>query len=211
MIIDDVDPNDDAFEDDQIDYKTYDSAVFRAATPMSDIIQEKESKKQLVNRINAYCTSLANGFFIKSTVTGHHPNKRLVTSFSNKQACDVFCASSHESLAIKDKDVPTFHSYDSRAIMLDHNQRTVLVTDIPLDAKESYVISCFQHHGNVSKCVLRTNMRRGALFQKAYVTFDDDNASKKFENKWCKASVSGSIPLHFLLKNKIPDLNFQRS
>jgi hypothetical protein len=185
IIIDDVDPNDDVFVNEQIDYETYDSAVFKAATPMSDILREKEFKKQLINRINAYCTVLANGSFIKSTIIGQHPNKRLVTSFSNKQACDDFYASLHESLAIKKKDVPTFHSYDPRAIMLDHNQRTVLVTDIPLDAKELSVISCFQHHGNVSKCVLRTNMRRGAFFQKAYVTFDDDQAPKKFENKWC--------------------------
>jgi hypothetical protein len=38
MIIDDVDLNDDIFEDEQIDYENYGTAIFKVATLISDII-----------------------------------------------------------------------------------------------------------------------------------------------------------------------------
>src|SRR5204863_2884979 len=129
---------DDAYNDDS-QYENYGSTIFKAAAPMSDIIKESESKKQLINRMNAYGTEIANGTFLKASIARQRPNKRIIMNFSALSTCNEFCSSSHTSIAIENKDVPTFHPYDPKAIMLDHNSKTILVTDIPLDAKETSI------------------------------------------------------------------------
>src|SRR5256714_2546971 len=175
------------FDNDNDDYDSDvalkgDVALYRASTPLVDIIRDKESKEACKNRLQEYFIEAYNETFVNVYLTGKAAIRKLIVILGVKEALTAVCADSHDTLK-KDSEAmaPIFHAYDFQAIRIAQKERSISVTDIPLFFSEQDVISAFKQYGTLDSHKFHTP--RGANFQKVELTFTDQTVHEIFQKK----------------------------
>src|SRR2546423_15226496 len=135
------------FDDDNDDYDSDvalrgDISLYRASTPLTDVIRDKESKEACKNRLREYFIESYNETFVNVYLTGKAAVRKLIVILGVKEALTAVCADSHDTLK-KDSEVmvPIFHTYDPQVIRIAQKERFISVTDILLFFSEQDVIS----------------------------------------------------------------------
>src|SRR2546423_3531464 len=143
------------FDNDNDDYDSDvalkgDVALYRASTPLVDIIRDKESKEACKNRLQEYFIEAYNETFVNVYLTGKAAIRKLIVILGVKEALTAVCADSHDTLK-KDSEAmaPIFHAYDPQAIRIAQKERSITVTDILLFFSEQDVISAFKQYGTL--------------------------------------------------------------
>ncbi len=75
---------------------------------------------------------------------------------------------------------PRFTIANSKEKRSNEADRSIKITDIPLDTKSEVVKACFSQFGNIT----RFSMDTRGLWQTAYITYDCRDAIVPFHNKW---------------------------
>jgi hypothetical protein len=88
-------------------------------------------------------------------------------------------------------DIPQFLSYNPSAIKAEQNSRSINVRDIPLFIKESEVRSHFRKFGFIES--FHMSIRRGSLFQFAYITFEDSDHVTQFHELIWSTILKGNF------------------
>src|SRR3954447_2241644 len=215
-----LDDDDDTYDD--VAALKGDQPLYRASTPFSDVIRDKESKEACKNRLREYFIETYNESFINVYLTGKQAVRKLIVILGIEDALTHICADSHEHLK-KDNDAmaPIFHSYDPLAIRIAQRERSITVTDIPLFFTEQDVISAFKKFGTLDSHKFRTP--RGANFQKVELTFTDSSVHETFQRRhgiWTRGHFLRVYPATFnkedqdarmeftaVLKNLPPNIN----
>src|SRR4051794_30818507 len=215
-----LDDDDDNYDDDVA--CRGDVPLYRASTPFSDVIRDKESKEACKNKLREYFIETYNEAFINVYLTGKQAVRKLIVILGAEEALTDVCADSHEYLK-KDNDAmaPIFHSYDPLAIRIAQRERSITVTDIPLFFTEQDVISAFKKFGTLDSHKFCTP--RGANFQKVELTFTDSSVHETFRRRhdtWTRGHFLRVYPATFnkedqdarmeftaVLKNLPPNIN----
>ncbi|RGB30432.1 hypothetical protein C1646_671698 [Rhizophagus diaphanus] len=89
-----------------------------------------------------------------------------------------------------------FHPYNPSAIKANENERTLIVTDIPLFLNDALLRGTFSRFGNITKC----HTKLAKLYHTAYVTFESTDVISKFDDTWavlCKGHCLRVCPASF--------------
>src|SRR6185295_17869337 len=93
-----------------------------------------------------------------------------IVTFKGLSEFESLLNDTHPDLAkSKDSEAPIFHRYDSQAIKLAENSRSITVTDIPLFLDAPDIKAAFAKFGTIQKFALRTP--HNSIHQKALITF----------------------------------------
>src|SRR5947209_4716220 len=87
---------------------------FQASVPFNDIVQEKESKNNALNRIKFYLTSRYPTSKSARSV-GSGDETIIVVSFKDADEFNLLLSDDHDSLKQSDfsESLPKFHTYDA--------------------------------------------------------------------------------------------------
>ena len=183
-----IDPDPDVM-DDADDFSSPvsdDVTIFQASVPYADVVKEKESRGQLLNRIKFYLTSLYPASFKSLRCRGAPDSRLIIATFkisSEDSEFESLLRSDHTELIPKEGlPCPVFHSFDSRALLADEKSRSVVVTDIPLYFKAEDVRAALAKFGTVQKFSIRTP--RLSKFQKATCVFTDAKFAQRWVSIW---------------------------
>ena len=109
---------DNMFDDNNDDYDSDvalkgDITLYRASTPLVDIIRDKESKEACKNRLREYFIEAYNETFVNVYLTGKAAVRKLIVILGVKEALTAVCADSHDTLK-KDSEAMAsiFHAYN---------------------------------------------------------------------------------------------------
>ncbi|RGB23378.1 hypothetical protein C1646_822147 [Rhizophagus diaphanus] len=106
---------------------------------------------------------------------GSNELKRIIVHFRTKDDMEKATADHMDSLFGLH-----FHPYDPSAIKANENERTLVVTDIPLFLNNALLRDTFSHFGNITKC----HTKLAKLYRTAYITFESMDAISKFDDTW---------------------------
>src|SRR5256714_15200688 len=119
------------FDDDNDNYNSDvalrgDISLYRASTPLTDVIRDKESKEACKNRLREYFIESYNETFVNVYLTGKAAVRKLIVILGVKEALTAVCADSHDTLK-KDSEAmtPIFYAYDSQ--QLESPQKNALL------------------------------------------------------------------------------------
>src|SRR3954454_1395893 len=108
-----------------------DSSYFKAAAPLTDLIIDKETKKQCLGRIADYCIDRYESFY-RVTRIGNNKEGLIVILVKDETDFDILTNSTHEDLVVNtESDIPQFFKYAPKAILAERKLRTVVVRVIP--------------------------------------------------------------------------------
>src|SRR4051794_28382768 len=110
-----------------------DVSLYRASTPLTDIIRDNESKEACKNKLREYFIESYNETFVNVYLTGKAAVRKLIVILSVKEALTAVCADLHDTLK-KDSEAMAsiFYAYDPQAIRIAQKERSITVTDILL-------------------------------------------------------------------------------
>src|ERR1051325_3289939 len=176
-------------------------AKFYAATDISDVIREGESKAQLLNRLKFYFTSAYPSTFKAAFPKNIENDVTLIVACFKTDSSEFRCLlkDRHDDLK-KDEDSvpPVFHIHDPAAIKEDELLRSVRVSDIPLFLFVGNLKASFSRHGTIQKIHLYTPC--GSLFQSAIITFTDPQFTDRWKQcwvSWAKCQCLRVVPASF--------------
>jgi hypothetical protein len=150
------------------------NTYFKAASPIIDIIKEKETKKQCFARITDYCIDRYDSFY-RVTRSGNNSDGIIIITVKDKEDHLAILNQSHDDLVIApEKESPTFFNYDPKAILADQKLRSITVRDIPLFFTQDTITSRFKKFGIIQKIKLHTP--HNAIYQIAHITYADQKA-----------------------------------
>ncbi|RGB24010.1 hypothetical protein C1646_773692 [Rhizophagus diaphanus] len=117
---------------------------------------------------------------------------------TNHDACDVIIVHFHIKDDMEKATADSidslfglhFHPYDPSAIKANENERTLVVTDIPLFLNDVLLRGTFSCFSNITKC----HTKLAKLYRTAYVTFESTDAISKFDDTW--AVLCGGLTWH---------------
>ncbi|RGB22551.1 hypothetical protein C1646_775894, partial [Rhizophagus diaphanus] len=119
--------------------------------------------------------SLFSSYGSSARCQGSNELKRIIVHFRTKDDIEKATADPMDSLFRLH-----FHPYDSSAIKANENERTLVVTDIPLFLNDALLRGTFSCFDNITKC----HTKLAKLYRTAYVTFESTDAISKFEDTW---------------------------
>ena len=166
-------PSDDVNMEENHDIDHDDVPTFRAAVPFDDVKRDKETKKQLIARIENFLLdkfdSLTKVYYVKKLPTS---NPYIVAIILNKDQHISLTSSAFDELKLSpEADTPIFHNYDPLAIMEDQKLKTLNVRNIPLRLNKLNIETYFKKFGLLESVKLRVVLN--SPFQAAEVTFSD--------------------------------------
>src|SRR3954451_22383536 len=154
-----------------------DSLYYKAAAPITDLIQDKESKKQCLGRIADYCIDRYESFY-RVTRIGNNKEGLIVILVKDEIDFEALTSSSHEDLIVdKEKDISQFFKYDPKAILAERKLRTVVVRDIPAFLNQETLNTRFKKYGLIEKIKLHTP--HNSIYQMAEITYTDPDVVEK--------------------------------
>ncbi|RGB24782.1 hypothetical protein C1646_772614 [Rhizophagus diaphanus] len=106
---------------------------------------------------------------------GSNELKRIIVHFRTKDDMEKATADPMDSLFGLH-----FHPYDPSAIKANENERTLVVTDIPLFLNDALLRGTFSHFGNITKC----HTKLAKLYRTAYITFESTDAISRLDDMW---------------------------
>ncbi|RIA79636.1 hypothetical protein C1645_882585 [Glomus cerebriforme] len=176
------------------------SEIFAAAaTPTEALLKKFPQKSMLKNEVDSFFGS--DPLYKGSSIIGAKDDLCIIIRFYSEDSLKNTIGS-----AIADLHDIIFHLYDRNADRAAEADRTLLISDIPLDIKPSHLKSCLARFGLVKKLTLRTPPN--AIWQKATVIFDNKETVDSFYNIW--AIMSGD--LHSIwTETKAHSINIPRS
>src|SRR5688572_10250428 len=160
-------------DDDNNDFDNDDVPKFRAAVPFDDVKRDKETKKQLIARIENFLLekfdSLTKVYYVKKLPSS---TPLIVAIIIEKSQHDSLVNSVFDELKLSaEADTPIFHNYDPSAILEDHKSKTLNVRNIPLRLNKLNIETYFKKFGLLDSVKLRPVP--GRPFLAAEVTFND--------------------------------------
>ena len=175
------------------------TACYQAACKIADLLIEKETKNQCLNRLSNYFIDRYESF-VRVTFNGSIAEGIAIVSVKLVADHEDLVKSLHTDLLPKDgADAPKFFNYDARAILASSKSRSIIVRDIPLFTTKDMIVSKFKSFGIIDKIKLRTPM--GASFQQAEITYSDPENVRKIESRW-SAFVGGETAARAELENQ---------
>jgi RNA recognition motif-containing protein len=170
-----------------------DALTFLAAVPFNEIKKPEESNRQTYDHLNDYFVANFSSF-IKYYTTGKvsDNSKKLVVRLGDKTEYNKLINTQDSTLKITENaDIPQFLSYNPSTIKAEQNSHSIHVRDIPLFIKESEVRSHFRKFGFIES--LYMSIRRGSLFQFAYITFEDSDHVTQFHELIWSTILKGNF------------------
>jgi len=157
---------------------------YQASVHFNDVVQEKESKNNALNRIKYYLTSKYPTSFKSARFTGSGDETIIIVDFKDADEFNLLLSDEHEALKQSDssKSLPKFHTYDAVKIRTEESLRSIVVTDIPLFLKYNDVKSRFAQHGTIQKFSMSTP--HNSMYQKALITYTDPQVVTRWEDTW---------------------------
>src|SRR6185295_16654223 len=139
-----------------------DVTTLQASTTLASIIRTDESRNQCTNRISFYMTSEYPSSFksLRLINPANEVDETLViVTFKGLSEFESLLNDTHPDLAISSASAtPIFHRYDSQAIKLAENSRSIIVTDIPLFLEAQDLKAAFAKFGTIQKFSIRTRI-----------------------------------------------------
>src|SRR5205814_1524428 len=145
----------------------------KAAVPFDDIIKEKETKKQLINRITDVMldnfTSIVKVTIIKK---GINTARLVVVILTDKaQHKEIIEKIWTELRPAENKDLSLFHNFDPAAILELERLRSLNVKNIPLRITKQNLETYFKKFSLIDQ--VRLYVPHNSLFQSAVVIYRD--------------------------------------
>ncbi|RGB21859.1 hypothetical protein C1646_777103 [Rhizophagus diaphanus] len=106
---------------------------------------------------------------------GFNELKRIIIHFRTKADMEKTTANPMDSLFGLH-----FHPYDPSAIKANENERTLVVTDIPLFITDAFLRDTFSRFGNITKCYTKL----AKLYCTTYITFESMDVISKLDDTW---------------------------
>src|SRR5581483_9719303 len=158
------------------------AACFQAACKIADLLKEKETKNQCLNRLANYFIDKYDSF-VRVAFNGSIAEGIAIVSVKLSADHDDVTKCLHTELIPKEgDDAPKFFNYDARAILASSKSRSIVVRDIPLFTTKDIIITKFKSFGLIDKLKLRTPV--GASFQQADITYSDPEVVRKLSDRW---------------------------
>src|SRR5438046_5488555 len=170
-------------EDDDID--SLDVLKLKAAVPFDDVIKEKETKKQLLNRITDIMldnfTSIVKVTIIKK---GINTARLVVVILTDKaQHREIIEKIWTQLRPAENRDPPLFHNFDPAAILELERLRSLNINNIPLRITTQNLETYFKKFGHIDQ--VRLYVPHNSLFQSAVVIYHDAAVVDPFmRSKW---------------------------
>ena len=161
---------------------TASTACYQAACKISDLLKEKETKNQCLNRLTSYFIDRYESF-VRVAFNGSIAEGIAIVSVKQFADHDDLTKSLYSDIIPKaGADAPKFFNYDAHAILASSKSRSIVIRDIPLFTTKEMIISKFKSFGIIDKIKLRTSI--GASFQQADITYSDPEYVRKITNRW---------------------------
>src|SRR5581483_4617550 len=158
------------------------TACHQAACKITDLLKDKETKNQCLNRLSNYFIDKYESF-VRVAFNGSIAEGITIVSLKLAADHDDVTKSIHTDLVPKDgADAPKFFNYDARAILASAKSRSIVVRDIPLFTTKDMIVTKFKSYGLIDKIKLRTPI--GASFQQADIVFSDPEVVRKITEHW---------------------------
>ncbi|RIA88634.1 hypothetical protein C1645_826039 [Glomus cerebriforme] len=126
------------------------SEIFAAAAaPTEALLKQFPQKSMLKNEVDSFFGS--DPLYKGSSIVGAKDDLHIIIRFYSEDSLKNSIGS-----PIADLHDVIFHLYDHNADRATEADRTLLLSDIPLDIKPSHLKSCLAHFGLVKKLTLRT-------------------------------------------------------
>src|SRR5581483_11628464 len=173
------------------------TACHQAACKITDLLKDKETKNQCLNRLSSYFIDRYESF-VRVAFNGSIAEGIAIVSVKLSADHDDLIQSLHTDLVPKEgADAPKFFNYDARAILASTKSRSIIVRDIPLFTTKDMIVSKFKSFGIIDKIKLRTPM--GASFQQAEIIYSDPQNVLSISNRWSTfiggENVESTLPL----------------
>ena len=165
-------PSDEVMDEDD-DVDSLDVLKLKAAVPFDDVIKEKETKKQLINRITDVMldnfTSIVKVTIIKK---GINTARLVVVILTDKaQHKEIIEKIWTELRPAENRDPPLFHNFDPAAILELERLRSLNIKNIPLRITKQNLETYFKKFGLIDQ--VRLYVPHNSLFQSAVVVYRD--------------------------------------
>ena len=166
-------PSDDVMEEDD-DADTLDVTKLKGAVPFADVIKDKETKKQLLNRITDIMldkyTSIIKVTIVKQR--GLNATRLVVVILTDKaQHKDLIEKLWTELRPTENADPPLFHNYDPATILEQERLRSLNIRNIPLRITKQNLETYFKKFSIIDQ--VRLYVPHNSLFQFAVVIYHD--------------------------------------
>src|SRR5581483_9528067 len=143
------------------------TSCFQAATAISDLLKEGETRRQLINRLTTYMIEKFESFS-RAALNGSIADGIVIVSLKSADNHKSFIDDIHSKLVPKEgADTPKFFNYDSKAIFADEKSHSILLRDIPLFINKDMIISGIKKYGIIAKSHIFTP--NDASFQQAEI------------------------------------------
>src|SRR4051812_2096841 len=104
-----LDDDDDTY-DDNVALRG-DQPLYRASTPFSDVIRDKESKESCKNRLREYFIETYNESFINVYLTGRQAVRKLIVILGAESARNAICIDPHDKLKRNEKAMTSIFTH----------------------------------------------------------------------------------------------------
>src|SRR2546421_2605674 len=176
-----------------------DVTKYLASSPLNDIIKDKETRNNALNRVKFYLTSNFPTSFKSARFAGSGDETIIIVSFKDEEEFKLLLSMEHTELKQTDssESLPQFHVYDAIKIRTEETLRSIVITDIPLFLRHNDVKSRFAQHGTIQKFSMTTPPN--SMYQKALITYTDPDVVKRWETtwiSWCKCQCLRVAPAY---------------
>jgi len=109
-----------------------DVTKFQASSPFNDLVKDKESKNQTLNRIKFYLNSKYPTSFKSARYYGVGDEAIIIASFKDEDDFKQLLSDEHHGLKQNDDSdtLPQFHPYDAVKVRTEESLRSIVATDI---------------------------------------------------------------------------------